>query len=143
VVKLKDELAVGVLALFLFCQTVFAVRGELSDLPLLAFVFAEVLDDEGLHVGDAEQALAGGVDGEASEIAGDPAAVELFGDGSGGAGAAEAVEHEGTFVAAQFHDAYQKRLRFLGPVPKELTISAMTSRFSGAFIRIDAEGKIV
>jgi len=33
---------------------------------LLALVFAEVLDDEGLHAGDAEQALAGRVDGEAS-----------------------------------------------------------------------------
>lgn len=66
-------------------------------MPLLALVFAEVLDDEGLRV-DAEQALAGGVDGEASEVAGNPAAVELFGDGGGGAGAAEAVEDEVTLI---------------------------------------------
>ena len=39
-----------------------------------------------------EQALASGVDGETSEVAGNPAAVELFGDSGGGAGAAEGVE---------------------------------------------------
>ena len=92
VVKLKDELAVGGLAFFLFCQPVFAIRGELGDLPLLALVFAEVLDDEGLYVGNAEQTLTGGMDGEASEVAGNPAAVELFGDGGRGAAADEAVE---------------------------------------------------
>ena len=65
---------------------------------MLALVLAEVLDDERLHAGDAEQALARGVDGEASEVAGDPAAVELFGDGGGGAGTAEAIENEVAFV---------------------------------------------
>ena len=83
VVKLEDKLGVGGLAFFLFCQSVFSVRGEFGGLLLLAFVFAEVLDDEGLHVGDAEQAFAGGVDGEASEVAGDPTAVEFFCDGGG------------------------------------------------------------
>ncbi len=68
--------------------------GELGDLPLLAFVLAEILDDERLHASDAEQALAGGVDGEASEVAGDPAAIELFGDGGGGAAAYEAIQHQ-------------------------------------------------
>lgn len=66
--------------------------GKFGDLPLLALVLAEVLNDERLHAGDAEQALADGVNGEASEVASNPAAVELLGNGSGGAGAAEAVE---------------------------------------------------
>ena len=43
----------------------------------------------GFDTGDAEQTLAGGVDREASEVAGDPAAVELFGDGGSGAGTAK------------------------------------------------------
>jgi len=42
---------------------------------LLALVLTEVLDDERLYAGDAEQALARGVDSEASEVACNPAAV--------------------------------------------------------------------
>ena len=50
------------------------------------------------HVRDAEQPLARGVDGEAPQVAGDPAPVQLLGDGRGGAAAAEAVENEVVFV---------------------------------------------
>ena len=59
------------------------------------------------------------MDGETSEIAGDPAAVELFGHGGGGAGTAEAVEDEVAFVAAETHNTVQKRLRLLSVVPNE------------------------
>ncbi len=52
-------------------------------LPDLALVPAEVGDDEGLAAGEVEQALARGVDGEAAEIDGDPAAVQAFGDCGG------------------------------------------------------------
>ena len=71
---------------------------ELRGLPRLALVFAQVLDDERFDILDAEQPLARGVDGEAPQVAGDPAAVELFGDGRRGAAAAEAVEDEVVFV---------------------------------------------
>ena len=120
VVKLQDKLAVGGFAFFLFRQPVFAVRGELSDLPLLALVFAEILDNERFNIGDSEQAFARGVDGEASKIAGNPTAVELFGDGGGGAGTAEAVEDDVAFVGGNLDDAVQKGLGFLGRVIQEL-----------------------
>ena len=54
-----------------------AVAGRL--LPALALVGAEVLDLERPAVRDVEQALARGVDREATEIAGDPAPTELLG----------------------------------------------------------------
>ena len=53
------------------------------------------------------------MDGEASEVAGNPAAVELFGDGGGGAGTAEAVEDEVAFVGGRVHDAFEKSFWFL------------------------------
>ena len=93
-VKLKNELAVIGFAFFLLFQAVLAVGRKLRDLPLLALVLAEVLHHERLHAGDAEQALARGVDGESSQVTGNPAAVELFGDSSGCAGTAEAVEDD-------------------------------------------------
>src|SRR5205807_8800596 len=67
----------------------------------------------GFTPGDAEQALAGGVDSEASQVAGNPAAVELFGHGGGGAGAAEAVEHEVAFVGGSPDDTIKKALGLL------------------------------
>jgi hypothetical protein len=69
----------------LFFESVLAVRGELGDLPLLALVLTEILDDKWFHIGNTEQTLARGMDSKASEVAGDPAAVEFFGDGGGGA----------------------------------------------------------
>ena len=57
--------------------------------PLLPLVFAEVQHGEGLDLFDGEEALAGGMNGEAAKIAGDPAAAKLFGGGGGRAGAAE------------------------------------------------------
>src|SRR5262249_5288369 len=71
-----------------------AVPGELAGLPELAFVLAQVLDDEGADPGDLQEALAGGVDGEAAQVAGDPAAAELLGDGCCSPGAGETVEDE-------------------------------------------------
>jgi hypothetical protein len=47
----------------------------------------------------ADQALAGGVDCEFSQIGGDPLAAEFFSDCGGGAGAAEEVSDEVAFVA--------------------------------------------
>src|SRR5208282_4892926 len=120
VIKLKNELAVGGLAFFLLFEAVFTIRGKLGDLPLLAFVFAEVLDDERLHAGDAKQSLAGGVDGEAPEVAGNPAAVEFFGDGSGGARAAEAVKDKVSLIGRSFDDSIKQGLRLLGRVIKTL-----------------------
>ena len=58
-----------------------------------------------LYVGDAEQALAGGVDGEASKVAAYPAAVELFGNGGSGAGTAEAIEDESFFIGRCLNDS--------------------------------------
>jgi hypothetical protein len=71
-----------------------------------AFVAAEVENFEGavvfafglelaLH---ADQALAGGVNGELAEIGGDPLAAQFFCYSSGGAGAAEEVGDEVAFV---------------------------------------------
>ena len=112
VIELKDELAVGGFTFFLLRQPVFAVRGELGDLPLLALVLAEVLDDERLHAGDAKEALAGRVDREASEVAGNPAAIELFGDGGGGAGTAEAVENYVVFVRGCIQNPFKRASGF-------------------------------
>ncbi len=67
---------------------------ELPRLPQLPFVFAEILHDERPHVWYAEQPLAGGVDGEAAKLSGDPAAIRLLGDGGGRAAAGEAVEDD-------------------------------------------------
>jgi hypothetical protein len=41
------------------------------------------------------------VDGELAEVGADPLATELFGDGAGGAAAAEEVGDEVAFVAAR------------------------------------------
>jgi hypothetical protein len=57
VVKLKDELAVGSLAFSLLFESVFAIRRKLGDLPFLAFVLAQVLDNERLDVRNTEQAF--------------------------------------------------------------------------------------
>ncbi len=74
---------------------------------MLPFVFAEVLDDERLHVWDAEQALARGVDGEASKVAGYPAAIECFGDGRGGTGADETIKDEIAFIRRRLNELPQ------------------------------------
>jgi len=56
------------------------------------------------------------VDGKAAQITGDPAAAQLFGHGSGGAGATEAIEDEITFVGGGADDAFQEGFGFLGRV---------------------------
>ena len=91
---------------------------ELRGLPRLALVFAQVLDHERFDVLDAEQTLAGGVDGEAPQVAGDPAAVQLFGHGRGGAAAAEAVQDQVVFVGGGSNDTFEKRFGFLGGIAK-------------------------
>jgi hypothetical protein len=64
----------------------------------LPLILAKVLDDERFHVRNAEQALARGVDGEASKVTSNPAAVEFFGDGGGGAGSDKAVKDKGVLA---------------------------------------------
>ena len=56
------------------------------------------------------------MDAELAEIAGDPLAPELFGDGGGGAGAAEEIGDEIAFVRAGFDDALEKGFGLLGGV---------------------------
>jgi len=83
-VQVQDKLAVGA------CQRL-GIFPKLRRLPCLPLILAEVLDREGLDVFNAEEPLPGGVNGEASEVAGNPAPPQLFCDGGGCAGAAEAV----------------------------------------------------
>ena len=92
VVKVQDELAVSRVALALLVDPVFAVCRKFGYLPSLALVFAKVLDDKGLHVRDGKQPLSRGVDGEAAQVASDPAAIEFFGDSGGCAAADKAVQ---------------------------------------------------
>jgi hypothetical protein len=92
VVELEDEPEIGAVSLCSLLGCLGAFSGELAGLPELPFVLAEILDDERAHVWYLEEALAGGVDGEAAQVAGDPAAAKLLGDGGGGAGADESVE---------------------------------------------------
>ena len=87
-------------------------------LPQLPLVLAEVLHQERLDAFDVEQALAGGVDGEAAEVAGDPAAAELLGDRRRRAGAAEAVEDEVVVVGGGVDDAVEEGFGFLGVVAR-------------------------
>ena len=93
---------------------------ELRRLPRLALVLAQVLDDERFDVRDAQQPLARGVDGEAAQVAGDPAAAQLFGDGRGGAAAAEAVEDEVALVRGGIDDAFEEGFGFLGWIADSL-----------------------
>ena len=94
-VELEDEGQVFVQSLF---GDALAFRAEGDALPVLPLVLAKVQDLEWLAALDAEQALTRGVDGEAAQVAADPAAAELLGDGEGCAGAAEEVSDEVTFV---------------------------------------------
>jgi hypothetical protein len=93
-----------------------------------AFVAAEVEDFKGavvfafglelaLH---ADQALAGGVDGELAEIGGDPLAAQLFCNGGGGAGAAEEVGDEVAFLRRSFNKSLDKLLGFLRRIIQKL-----------------------
>jgi hypothetical protein len=77
-IQVQDEVNVGRHRGLIRLRRLLVAEGH--PLPVLALVLAEVEDLEGLAVRDAEQALAGGVDREAAEVAADPAAVEFFGD---------------------------------------------------------------
>jgi hypothetical protein len=67
---------------------------ELGLHPRLALVLPKVLYDEGLDAGDREHPLAGGVYGEATEVARDPASVVFLGDCGGRTASAKAVKDE-------------------------------------------------
>jgi hypothetical protein len=88
---------------------------------MLALVFAEIKDFESaivlalsfqlsLH---ADEPLAGGVDGELTEVADDPFTAELFGDGGGSARAAEKVGYEIAVVGRDLDDAFEQGFRLL------------------------------
>ena len=112
--ELQDELDIGPLTLGRLSSPAQRGRGtmrsmvegasviaELGARLLLAPVFTEVLDDERFDGRNRQQPLARGVDGETGEIAGNPAAAELLGDGGGRAAADEAVEDEVAFGLKQ------------------------------------------
>ncbi len=107
-VKLQDELDVGPVPLGRLLRRLGAVHREAAGLPLLAFVFTEVLHDERPHVGDAQQPFARGVDGEAAQVAGDPTAIQLLRDRRRGAGAGKAIENKVAFVGRRFDDALEQ-----------------------------------
>ena len=70
----------------------------------------------GRTFGNAEQALAGGVDGEAAQVAGDPAAAELLGDGRVVPLPTEAIEDQVAFVGGGFDDAFEQGFGLLSRV---------------------------
>ena len=88
---------------------------------MLAFVLAEVENFKsavvlafGLQLPlHADHALAGGVDGELAEVAGDPLAAQLLGHRRGRAGAAEEVGDEVAFVGRGFDDPFEQSFGFL------------------------------
>jgi hypothetical protein len=92
----------------------YAGRGKFRHLPLLALVFAEVLHHEPLYAEDAEQARARGVNGESSQVAGNPAAVEFFGYGGRRPGTTEAIENEIALVGRSFNDAFEEGFGVFG-----------------------------
>jgi hypothetical protein len=87
-----------------------------------AFVAAKVQDFEGAEVlfGGflfalyANQALAGGVDGEFAEVGGDPLAAKFFRRGGRGAGATEEVGDKVPFFTACPDYAFEEGLGLLG-----------------------------
>ncbi len=64
----------------------------------------------------ADQAFAGGVDGEFAEIGGDPFAAQFFRHRRRGAGAAEEVGDEVAFVGRGLDDAFDECFWFLGGI---------------------------
>ena len=109
---------------FLFRQLLllfrFAQVGVDADV-VLALVLAQVEDLKGavvLAFGfqlplDADQTLAGGVDGELAQVADDPFAAQLLGHSGGGAGAAEKVGDQVAFVGGGLDDAFKQGFGFL------------------------------
>ena len=91
-------------------------------------VGAEVLDVEGAAVGDVQQALARGVDGEAAEVAPDPAAVELLGDGDCRSRAGEEVGHQVSRIAREVDNAFEQRFGLLRVVAEPLVTLALNRR---------------
>ena len=73
---------------------------------VLTLVLAEIEDFKGAVVYpirleltlDSNHPFAGGVDGELAEVCTNPFAPQFFGNGGGGAGAAEEISDEVTFV---------------------------------------------
>ena len=87
-------------------------------LPILALILAEVQDLEGLAVLDTEQALTGGVDSPAAQVAADPSAAELLGDGECCARATEEVGDKAIGFRRCLYDPPEKPIRFLSWIPK-------------------------
>ena len=75
-IQIENELAVFLLG--------FLLR-ELSFEPGLAFILAQVLHHKRLDPLDSKQAFAGGMDGKAPQVAGNPTAVKFFSNGGGSA----------------------------------------------------------
>jgi hypothetical protein len=92
---------------------------------VLALVLAQIEDFKGAVVLafsfepslDANQALARGVDGELAQVADDPFAAQFFRHDRRGAGAAEEVGDQVTFVGGSFDDALYEGLGLLRGVP--------------------------
>ena len=70
----------------------------------------------GLTPGVPSRRLRRGVNGEAPEVAGNPAAVKLFGNSGSGAGAAETVQYKVPFVRRRLDYTTQECFRLLGIV---------------------------
>ena len=70
-----------------------ALRTKGDTLPVPPLVLAQVQDIERSAAFETEQPLARGVDGEAAQVAANPATPELFSDGEGCAGPAEEVSN--------------------------------------------------
>src|ERR1035437_5110196 len=90
-VKLQDETAVGL-------NPFFRVLTELCHLPQLALILAQVLNHKGLNIRNGEEALAGGVDGDAPQVSGDPAAIRFFRNYSRSTAAGKAVKNQVAFI---------------------------------------------
>ena len=75
----------------------------------------------------ANQAFTRRVNGELAQIAGDPFAPEFFRHRRRGAGTAEEIGDEVTFVAGCFDDAFEQGFGFLGGVTKSFITSVCYS----------------
>jgi hypothetical protein len=91
VVELQDELTIGT-------QLLLSALTKLRYLPRLSLILAQVLHHKGLHTRDSEQSFTRGVDGEAPQIACNPAASKLMSHRRRRAAPAEAIKHQVTFV---------------------------------------------
>jgi hypothetical protein len=71
----------------------------------------------------ADQPLSRSVDGELTQVAADPFAVEFFRHGQRGAGAAEDISDEVAFVGGGLDDAFEQGFWLLGGVAKKFCVT--------------------